>query len=144
MTTGTFSMRFAPGNAARSRKRWPIWNESLTNEPSIFFSLFREGRRAPHCQDRETCGGPASMTDVLPVVLVGANEDLAIELVSGHGERRHVRRKLKECWEVVYADETQSRGKRFGRQVFVSAGQDEAPFAEGGNVNVIRKSLQAG
>src|SRR5947207_13228663 len=84
------------------------------------------------------------MTDVLPVVLVGANEDLAVELVSGHGERRHVRRKLKECWEVGYANEAQSGGKGLGRSVIVSATQNEAPFAVGGDVDVVGIHMQAG
>src|SRR5258708_6628730 len=84
------------------------------------------------------------MTDVLPVVLIGADEDLAVELVGGHGERRHVRRKLKKRGEAVHTNETQSGRERFGSSVFVHAGQDEAPFAEGGDVNVVGISLQAG
>jgi hypothetical protein len=46
------------------------------------------------------------MTDVLPVVLVRADKHLAVELISGHGERGHVRRKLKKRGKAVYADET--------------------------------------
>jgi len=42
ITTGYFSVRFAAGNPARSRRRWPIWKESLTNDPSILFSLLSE------------------------------------------------------------------------------------------------------
>src|ERR1700737_586585 len=84
------------------------------------------------------------MTDVLPVVFVGADEDLAVELIGGHGERRHVRRKLKKRGKAVHTDETQSRRERFGSSVFVRAGQDEAPFAEGGDVDVVGIGLQAG
>src|SRR5947208_16160975 len=84
------------------------------------------------------------MTDVLPVVFVSANENLALELVSGHGDRSHVRRKLKECWEVGYANEAQSGGKRLGRSVIVSATQHGPPLPEGGDADVLAISLQAG
>src|SRR6266446_1907869 len=84
------------------------------------------------------------MTDVLPVVLVDADEDLAVELISGHGERRHVRRKLKKRGKAVYTDETQSGGEGLGRSVIVRARQDEAPFAEGGDVDVIGIGLPGG
>src|SRR5437879_1750762 len=89
------------------------------------------------------CGGQASMTDVLPVVFVSADEDLAVELVGGHGKRRHVRRKLKERGKTIHTGETQSGRKRLGRSVMVSASQDEAPLAERGNVDVIGIDLQA-
>src|SRR5713101_9914657 len=84
------------------------------------------------------------MTDVLPVVLVDADEDLAVELIGRHGERRHVRRKLKKRGKAVYTNETQSGGEGLGRSVIVGARQDEAPFAEGGDVDVIGIGLQAG
>ena len=51
------------------------------------------------------------MTDVLPVVFVSADEDLAVELVGGHGKRGHVRGKLKKRWEAFHTDETQSGGE---------------------------------
>src|SRR5712692_7304326 len=84
------------------------------------------------------------MTDVLPIVLVGADEDLVVELISGHGERRHVRRKLKKRGKAVHTDETQSGRERFGKNVFARASQDEAPFAERWDVHVIGIGLQAG
>ncbi len=46
------------------------------------------------------------MTDVLPVVFISADKDLAVELVGGHGERRHVWRKLKKSGKAIHADET--------------------------------------
>src|SRR2546421_1691726 len=84
------------------------------------------------------------MTDVLPVVLVGADKDLAVELIGGHGERRHVRRELKKRGKAVHANKTQTGGERLGRSVIMSASQDEAPFAEGRDVDVVGKGLQAG
>src|SRR5213592_206522 len=84
------------------------------------------------------------MTDVLPVVFVSADKNLAVEMVRGHGKRRHVRRKLKERGKSIYAKETQSSGKRLGQGVIVSTRQDKSPFAEGGDVDVIRIWLQAG
>src|SRR5438046_3963267 len=84
------------------------------------------------------------MTDVLPVVFVSADKNLAVEMVRGHGKRRHVRRKLKERGKSIYAKEAQSSGKRLGQGVIVSTRQDKSPFAEGGDVDVIRIGLQAG
>ena len=84
------------------------------------------------------------MTDVLPVVLVGADEDLAVELIGGHGERRHIRRKLKKRGKAVHTDETQTDGERCGKSVFVLAGEDETPFAERGNIDVVGIGFEPG
>src|SRR5258708_40080224 len=83
------------------------------------------------------------MTDVLPVVLIGADEDLAVQLIGGHGERRHVWRKLKQRGKSFDIDETQSGGGRLGGSVFVRTGQDEPPRAERGNIHMGGKSFQS-
>ena len=84
------------------------------------------------------------MTDVLPVVFIGADEDLAIQLVGRHGKWGHVRRELEERGHAFDADETEAAGERRWRSVFVRGGEDEAPLAEGRDVNVIGIRLQAG
>src|SRR5260370_41358044 len=83
------------------------------------------------------------MTDVLPVVLVGADEYLAVKLVGGHGERRHVWGKLKKSGKAVHTNETQTGGEGFRRGVFVHAGQDKTPFTERRHVYVVRIDPQA-
>src|SRR5438552_2330181 len=66
------------------------------------------------------------MTDVLPVVLVGTDKHLAVELIGGHGERRHVRRKLKERRKAVHTHKTQTGGERSDLSLsFVNMGLDE-------------------
>ena len=84
------------------------------------------------------------MSDVLPIVVVGVDENLAVELIGRHVERSHIRGKLEQCRETIGAEETKASGEGSRRNVFVSAGKDEAPFAEGGDVDVVRKGLQAG
>src|SRR5258708_2164565 len=84
------------------------------------------------------------MTDVLPVVLIGADENLAVELVGGHGERRHVRRELKERGKAIHTDETKAWRQRLWRNEIVSAGEDETPFAERRDIDVVGIGLQAG
>src|SRR5437660_2471217 len=83
------------------------------------------------------------MTDVLPVVLVGTDKHLAVELIGGHGERRHVRRKLKERRKAVHTHKTQTGGERRGRLVFVPAGEYKTPFAERGDVDMVGMRLEA-
>ena len=84
------------------------------------------------------------MTDVLPVVFVGADENLAIQLIGWHGKRRHVRRKLKESRQTFDVDETETAGKRNGWSVFVRGREDEAPLAKTWNIDVIGMRLKAG
>src|SRR5580704_2097726 len=84
------------------------------------------------------------MTDVLPVVFVGADEDLAIELIGRHGKRSHIRRELKEGRQAFYVDEAETAGKRSGRSVFVRASEDESPLTETGDVDVIGIRFEAG
>src|SRR5438046_9803305 len=83
------------------------------------------------------------MTDVLPVVLVGTDQHLAVELIGGHGERRHVRRKLKERGKAVHTHKTQTAGERRGKLVFVHAGEHKTPFAERGDVDMVGMDLEA-
>jgi hypothetical protein len=59
------------------------------------------------------------MTDVLPVVFVSADEDLAVEFIGRHGKRRHVRRKLEQSGQAFNIDETKPAGERNWRSVFV-------------------------
>src|SRR5207245_7503692 len=100
--------------------------------------------RAQRCRNQEICDGLASMSDVLPVVLISADEHLVVELVWRHRERRHVGRKLEEGRETVGIKEAQSGRKRSGRSVPMRGGENEAPFAEGRNIDVVGMGLQAG
>ena len=84
------------------------------------------------------------MTDVLPIVFVGADEDLAVQLIGRHRKRGHVGRKLKESGQTFDVDETETSGKRSWWSVFVSRGKDESPLAEARDVDVIRIGLQTG
>src|SRR5271169_2953654 len=83
------------------------------------------------------------MTDVLPIVFVHADEDLAVQLIGRHGERGHVRRKLEESGQAFDVDETEATGQRSWRNIFVSGREDKAPLAEARNVHVIWIRLQA-
>src|ERR1700684_3002584 len=83
------------------------------------------------------------MTDVLPVVFVGADEDLAIKLIWRHGERGHVGRKLEESRQTFCVDEAEAARKRSRRDVLVRTGQDEAPLAKTRDVDVIRIGSEA-
>src|SRR6266852_49804 len=82
------------------------------------------------------------MIDVLPVVLISADEHLVVELVWRHRERRHVRRKLEKGREAVSAKEAQSGRKRSRRSVPMRGGENEAPLAERRDVDVVWISLQ--
>lgn len=51
------------------------------------------------------------MRDVLPVVVVGADENLIVQLIGWHGERSHVGRELEEGGEPIDAEETETGRK---------------------------------
>src|SRR5580692_7926698 len=84
------------------------------------------------------------MTDVLPVVFVGADEDLVIQLIGRHGQRGHVRRKLEKSGQAFDAKETKTARKCGGRGVFVLSGKNKSPFSEARDVHVVRIRLKAG
>ena len=77
------------------------------------------------------------MTDVLPVVFVGADEHLVVQLIGGHGERGHVGRELKESGQAFDVEETKTVGNACWRTVLVCAGKDESPLAKRRNVDVV-------
>src|SRR5437867_3126128 len=82
------------------------------------------------------------MSDVLPVILISADEHLVVELVWRHRERCHVGRKLEEGREAVGVKEAQSGRKQCGRSVPMGGGENEAPLAERWDVDVVWISLQ--
>jgi|SRR5579872_5120103 len=84
------------------------------------------------------------MADVFPVLVVEADQDLVVELVGRDGEWRHVGWKLEERGEPSYVDEAETSGQRCRRIVVVLRCEDETPFAEGWDVDVVRISLEAG
>src|SRR5580693_6854978 len=84
------------------------------------------------------------MADVFPVLVVEADEDLVVELVWWDGERGHVGGKLEERGDTFCVDEAEAGWKQSWRRVVVLRGEDEAPFAEGGDVDVVGIRLEAG
>src|SRR5215813_3941030 len=84
------------------------------------------------------------MADVFPVLVVEADEDLVVELVGWDGQGRHVGWELEEGGDAFYVDEAEAGGERSWWEVVVLGCEDEAPFAERGDVDVVRISFEAG
>src|SRR5580692_13217780 len=84
-----------------------------------------------------------SMTDVLPVLIVGSYQNLIVQAIGRHGYGRHVGWKLKHRGQPGDGDEAQAEGQGSGKLEVTMAGDYESPFAERRDIHVIRIGLQA-
>src|SRR5215469_11619280 len=83
-----------------------------------------------------------SMTDVLPVLIVGANENLIVQAIGRHEHGRHVGWKLEHRRKSSNADKVKSCGQG-GRELEIAmSGDDEPPLSERWNIDVIGIGLQ--